>query len=1137
MDDLELLAELEAMDHEENNAQQKQQKQHQQPPPEEEDAEDDDHKAAATAAPPKPHVETKALSGSVDLAMLKRSWARPRIPRHLRNDTTTERVGNAPLRMMQMDLDYIVAPPHHALSREHAGTPETPVVRIFGVTDEGNSVCAFVHGFEPYFYVPAPPNFTPDDVPGFREALNARVGEAQRSAASRGQPTVYVRRVTLEKKQSFMNYQAAGLRPFLKIVMSLPNMVAPARSIMERGLRFGDNQEWACTTYESNVLYALRFMIDQDISGGQWVELAENKYRILPNTRAGGGAASTRAPTGANAPKTACQVEVHVNYRDIAPKDPMDGDWGRIAPMRILSFDIECSAQGFPEAEKNPVIQIASILTVQGQSKDTPLAKVVMTLGTCSDIAGAQVLQFEDERNLLRAFRDLVLCFDPDLITGYNIQNFDVPYLLDRAAAIGCQDFCYLSRLLGVRTKTRDTVFSSKAHGTRESKEANLEGRVCFDVMQAVQRDYKLSSYTLNAVAAHFLGDQKEDVHHSIIADLQNGNADTRARLARYCIKDALLPQRLLDKLMYVYNYVEMARVTGVPLSYLLGRGQMIKVLSQLMRKGKTLSLVVPNLGHQGGGAQGGDDTYEGATVLDAKSGFYTEPVATLDFASLYPSIMQAHNLCYTTLVRKEEVKNFSPDQIERTPTGDVFVRPSVREGVLPQILTELLSARKRAKADLKKEKDPFKKAVLDGRQLALKVSANSVYGFTGATVGKLPCLEISSSTTAFGRQMIEHTKNLVEKKYNKANGYEYDSEVVYGDTDSVFVKFGNPDVAESMRLGEEAAILITETFMKPIKLEFEKVYSPLLLVSKKRYAGLIYTNPDTSKGPDKMDMKGLETVRRDNCGLVRSVLNNVLNKLLYDQDPDAAVAYVKRVISDLLQNKVDLSLLIVSKQLSKREYAAAQPHVLLADRMAKRDPLTAPNIGDRVPYVIVSGTKNSKMSENAEDPIYVLENNVPIDNSYYLENQLKNPLTRLLEPVIGSKGVNDVFHGAHTRRVTQKMPKTGGLMAFAVKTFTCLGPGCRVPIPKKDEAISKAFCRQCLTDPRRVTLGYLNCLGACNEAETRRCKLIVEHARVHELSPFVDNLCASRDCPLYFACKKAEVDHKEKCVIMERFT
>ena len=181
-------------------------------------------------------------------------------------------------------------------------------------------------------------------------------------------------------------------------------------------------------------------------------------------------------------------------------------------------------------------------------------------------------------------------------------------------------------------------------------------------------------------------------------------------------------------------------------------------------------------------------------------------PIATLDFASLYPSIMMAHNLCYTTLLDPSIVKtlNLTKDvDYVVTPNNDYFVTKDKRKGLLPTVLEDLLAARKRAKNDLKKEKDPFKRAVLDGRQLALKVSANSVYGFTGATVGKLPCLPISTSVTAYGRQMIETTKQEVEGQYNKANGYAYDAEVVYGDTDSVMIKFGCPDIETAMSLGE----------------------------------------------------------------------------------------------------------------------------------------------------------------------------------------------------------------------------------------------------------------------------------------------------------------------------------------------
>ena len=203
-----------------------------------------------------------------------------------------------------------------------------------------------------------------------------------------------------------------------------------------------------------------------------------------------------------------------------------------------------------------------------------------------------------------------------------------------------------------------------------------------------------------------------------------------------------------------------------------------------------------------------------------------------------------AHNLCYSTLVPRFKSKNYPEDQLTETPNGDFFVKPEVKKGILPLILEELLAARKKAKNELARATDPFEKAVLDGRQLALKISANSVYGFTGAQVGQLPCLPISSSTTAFGRVMIEKTKDLVLEKYTKANGYEYDCKVIYGDTDSVMVKFGTENIQESMRLGQEAAAYVSQHFINPIKLEFEKVYFPYLLMNKKRYAGMLWTKP-----------------------------------------------------------------------------------------------------------------------------------------------------------------------------------------------------------------------------------------------------------------------------------------------------
>ncbi len=181
----------------------------------------------------------------------------------------------------------------------------------------------------------------------------------------------------------------------------------------------------------------------------------------------------------------------------------------------------------------------------------------------------------------------------------------------------------------------------------------------------------------------------------------------------------------------------------------------------------------------------------------------------------------------------------------------------------------------------MKEETDEFRKKVLDGRQNALKISANSVYGFTGAQVGKLPCLEISQSVTSFGREMIEKTKVLIETEFTINKGYEHDAKVIYGDTDSVMIKFGVKTLEEAMKLGRLAATTVSASFPPPIKLEFEKCYYPYLLINKKRYAGLYFTRPDKY---DKMDCKGIETVRRDNCELVASLINTCLEKLLIER-------------------------------------------------------------------------------------------------------------------------------------------------------------------------------------------------------------------------------------------------------------
>eukprot|EP00794_Sanderia_malayensis_P008104 gene8104-8972_t len=991
----------------------------------------------------------------------------------------------------QLELDDYIGP--HLPGMPGCKDGPNAIMRMFGITEDGNSVLCHVHGFVPYFFIPAPKGFNTEHCSLFQDALNKTVLADMRSNKDNVSQAIVA--VEVHSKENIYGYHGNTKIPYLKIYVALQKLIAPCKRILENGFNCPEYGTRSYKTFESNIDFEVRFMVDANIVGCNWIELPAGSYTKRSND-------SSKASN--------CQIEVDVAWDKLISYQP-EGEWDKIAPLRILSFDIECAGRKgvFPEADKDSVIQIANMVIRQGQ-KD-PFIRNVFTLDTCASIVGCQIISFKDEREMLQAWANFVVEVDPDLLTGYNIVNFDIPYLLNRAIALKVPRFPYLGRIRHDKSIVSSTTFQSRAYGKRENKSINICGRIQFDLLHLLLRDYKLRSYTLNSVSYFFLQEQKEDVQHSIITDLQNGSDQTRRRLAIYCMKDAILPLRLLEKLMCVINYMEMSRVTGVPLSYLLTRGQQIKVVSQLLRKAKEQDLVIPSHKIEAG------DEYEGATVIEPVKGYYDVPIATLDFASLYPSIMMAHNLCYTTLLTPQAAKELNADEYIITPCGNYFVKNRLRKGLLPEILESLLGARKKAKADLKSETDPFKKKVLDGRQLALKISANSVYGFTGAQVGKLPCLEISSSVTAFGRQMIERTKQLVEDKYCIANGYKHDAKVIYGDTDSVMVRFGFDNVADSMEIGREAAEHVSGHFVKPIKLEFEKVYFPYLLISKKRYAGLYFTRPEKH---DKMDCKGIETVRRDNSPLVSSLISTCLQKLLIDRDPDGAVTYTKQIISDLLCNRIDISQLVITKELTKtgEEYSGKQAHSELAERMRKRDPGSAPKLGDRVPYVIIAGTKGAKAYEKAEDPIYVLEHSIPIDTKYYLENQLQNPLMRIFEPILGeSKAYDILMKGEHTRVKTVVTSSIGGLARFTKKMATCIG--CKSVLPK--DAQESAVCKNCRSRESEIFQKEMSLLSSLEEKFSRlwtqcqRCQ-----GSLHE-----DVLCTSRDCPIFYMRKKVQKD------------
>lgn len=223
------------------------------------------------------------------------------------------------------------------------------------------------------------------------------------------------------------------------------------------------------------------------------------------------------------------------------------------------------------------------------------------------------------------------------------------------------------------------------------------------------------------------------------------------------------------------------------------------------------------------------------------------------------------------------------------------------------------------------------------------------------------------------------------------------------------------------------------------------------------------------------------------------------------------------------------MSQLVITKALSKDSYAAKQAHVELAKRMKTRDAGSAPNLGDRVAYVIVKAAGGAKNYERAEDPMFVLDNNIPVDPKYYLENQLAKPLERIFEPMLGEKKAQQLLTGEHTRTISVLARSRGGLMDFAKRTQTCLG--CKKPLVGKDE-MAGAVCENCRP---RISELYQRSLRKMSDLEVRFGRLWTQCQRCQG-SLHCEVICSSRDCPIFYMRMKAKNEVEDSCKELARF-
>jgi DNA polymerase I len=801
---------------------------------------------------------------------------------------------------------------------------DLPVVRLFGKTEDGRSVCAFYEGFLPYFYVlPKKRDEIVEFLKNKYPQLLVKVEEVER----------YLPIGFSEKKTKV-----------LKIVLKSPPHVADIREELRSS---GLIEE----IYEADILFKYRFMVDFGLYGMKWIRVSGNPVKTI----------TVKCPA--------------IRCENIGPIEIMEN-----APLKYLSFDIEClPSEGMPDSKKDQIILISLSFepAFNGMKDMVILAKNVSILGS---------IPCSDEKEMLEKFKETIKKYDPDILTGYNIEGFDLPYIFDRMDAHG------IKKDLGRADKI---CFSQKFGSAQRSA---IVGRVVIDPFYIIKylsvydQPHKFRRYDLSTVAEKILGERKIEFEGSIrtfTEEAWSGNGKKLKQFIEYSKKDSDLALKLITthRLVDMNKFIEMAKLSGLLLQDLMA-GQAARHENALLYELIKKDVLLPCKPH-GKVFSGSEKKFEGAIVLEPAVGLHKDgAILILDFKSMYPSMIMQYNICPTVLVR--EGTKIDNTECNVSPTSTKFLKKSVREGIFPYVARYYFDSRSEVQAQMKKEQDEGKLKILDAKQYALKGMLVSLWGYIGFVGARFYVPEVAASITAWGRENITKTKKLIEENF----GYK----VIYGDTDSVFVKTDINDLEKAAEKGKEIAKFVTGR-LDGLELTFEKLFKTFLILSKKRYAGWSFEKVNNG-WKDELSMKGIETIRRDWCDLTSKTLFSVLNILLKEQDTKKAFNYAKDILAKLEKNQIPIEDLIVTKSISKslKEYKGIQPHIELVKKMRQRSPVGVPGVGDRVGFVIVRGLQ--LMSDRAEDPEYVKQHGLKVDSRYYIESQLLPPLERVFEAI-----------------------------------------------------------------------------------------------------------------------------------------
>jgi DNA polymerase alpha subunit A len=752
-----------------------------------------------------------------------------------------------------------------------------------------------------------------------------------------------------------------------------------------------------------------------------------------------------RAPSALPSSPSFCAIEVGLDNPKMVIKEK-----GNMPTPPLVTMSVSMKTVCNPSTHTNEIVALSATVHTQmdcdADSAENPNVMrrftMVRQLGqSCGQGFPAQwphdlaqtidrtckgaVEVFPSERAMLAKFFMRIHQEDPDILASHNLFGFEFDILLKRALLFKLPTWNRIGRL-------------KKSTAPRSINDRDVAaGRLLLDTYKTSKEFIRQTSYSLSALVESQLKIKREDVDPQDVPRYFHDSANI-IRLASHCQSDSLLVQRLLMKLQIVPLTKQLTTCSGNLWSRTLRGARAERIEYLLSHEFHALKYVLPEKkqfeekGKKGGGGDGDDDNavggmsrkrgkaaYAGGLVLEPKKGLYDTYILLLDFNSLYPSIIQEFNLCFTTIdwtkymeeddnstpkpatsaMDAEEIPDVAVDSAKQLP--DV-PSSAAAQGVLPRVIKGLVDKRKQVKDMLKKERDVTKKQQFDIRQKALKLTANSMYGCLGFTFSKFYARPIAALVTSKGREALQRTVEIAMTTLGL--------DVIYGDTDSVMINTNSTDLKIVKELGNKVMQEVNKLY-KALVLDMDGIFKSMLLLKKKKYAAVTITEVDGKEVLDT-ELKGLDLVRRDWCPLSKNTGTEVVMEILSGKPRDEIVETIHEKLRTLAlevrAGNVPLEEFVVTKGLNKlpKDYPdiKGQAHLQVALKMV--DAGRPVNVGDHIPYVIcVQGEEGASPPQRARHPDEVRrsQGELTLDIEWYLGNQILPPISRLCEPIEGT--------------------------------------------------------------------------------------------------------------------------------------